>query len=70
MTQGGPYGAFDAPLTVAVVDSSGAVHRERLHLTPAVGSTQQVRVSLAQAPASVVLDPDVELLAVLKVVQK
>ena len=70
VTQDGPYGAFDAPLTVAVVDSSGAVHRERLHLAPTLGSTQQVRVSLAQSPASVVLDPDVELLAVLRVQQK
>jgi aminopeptidase N len=70
VTQDGPYGAFDAPLTIAVVDSTGAAHRERLHLSPTAGATQQVRVSLAQSPASVVLDPDVELLAVLKVMQK
>jgi hypothetical protein len=34
------------------------------------GATQQLRIPLAAAPASVALDPDVELLAALRVVHE
>jgi aminopeptidase N len=70
MTQSGPFGAFQFPVTVAVIDSSGASHRATAQMTATTGTTQQLRLPLATAPASVVLDPDVELLAVLKVVHE
>jgi aminopeptidase N len=70
VTQSGRFGAFQFPLTVAAVDSTGATHRTTAQMPAVAGATQQLRIPLAAAPASVVLDPDVELLAALKVIHE
>jgi aminopeptidase N len=70
VTQDGAFGAYRFPLTIAVTDSAGTVHRAAVPVTAASGAAAQVRVPLAAVPASVVLDPDVELLARLIVVRK
>jgi aminopeptidase N len=67
-TQDAKFGLFQFPLAVAVVDSSGTAHRAVLRVQASAGSTAQIRMPLAAAPASVVLDPDVELLAALRVI--
>jgi aminopeptidase N len=70
MTQSGRFGAFQFPVTVAAIDSAGVAHRATIQMAATTGATQQLRISLAAAPASVALDPDVELLAVLRVVHE
>ena len=70
VTQSGRFGAFQFPVTVAALDSTGALHRATLRMTATTGTTQQLRIPLATMPAGVVLDPDVELLAALKVVHE
>ncbi|HEX3865330.1 MAG TPA: M1 family metallopeptidase [Gemmatimonadaceae bacterium] len=65
-SQGSRFGAFRFPLTIAAVDSTGAMHRVTVQMTTAA-TTQKARIPLAAAPASVVLDPDVALLARLTV---
>jgi len=60
------FGAYQFPLTIAVVDSTGASHRAVAQLSATAGAVQ-VRVPLSTAPSAVVLDPDVELLAALHV---
>jgi aminopeptidase N len=59
---------FRFPLTIALVDSSGAVHRATVQITAATGATTQLRLPLTGAPVSIALDPDVDLLATFKVV--
>jgi len=66
-SQTSPFGNFQFPLTVAVVDSSGVARRATLSMT-ASGAPAQARLPLATAPASVTLDPDVVLLARMRVV--
>jgi aminopeptidase N len=66
-TQSSTFGAFQFPLTVAVVDSSGVARRATLSMTPN-GSPAQTRIPLATSPARVTLDPDVALLARLRAV--
>jgi aminopeptidase N len=63
------FGTFRFPLTVVVVDSSGAMRRAVIPMT-ATTAPAQVRIPLAAAPAAVALDPDVELLAALHVTPK
>ncbi|HVX41276.1 MAG TPA: M1 family metallopeptidase [Gemmatimonadaceae bacterium] len=63
VTQGGPFGAYRAPLTIAAIDSSGVAHRTTIQLSDASSAPVEARIPLATAPASVVLDPDVVLLA-------
>jgi aminopeptidase N len=70
VAQSARFGAFRFPLAIAAVDSTGAVHRTTVQILAADGGAQQVRIPLAAAPASVALDPDVELLAALKVVHE
>jgi aminopeptidase N len=70
VTQGGSFGAFQFPVTVAVIDSAGASHRANVQLAATTGATQQLRIPLAAPPASVALDPDVQLLAALRVVHE
>jgi aminopeptidase N len=67
LSESGPFGEYDLPVTVAAIDSSGASRRTTGRLKPGAAS-MQVRIPSATPPASVVLDPDVELLAVLRVV--
>ena len=69
VSQGSAFGNFQFPLTVAVIDSGGGQHRATLTM-PATGAVGTLRVPLASAPANVVLDPDVDLLAQLQVVRR
>jgi aminopeptidase N len=68
--QSGRFGAFQFPVTVAAIDSAGVAHRATGQMAATTGATQQLRIPLAAAPASVALDPDVELLAALRVVHE
>jgi hypothetical protein len=52
-----------------VIDSGGGQHRATLTM-PSSGAPGTLRIPLASAPANVVLDPDVALLAQLQVVRK
>ena len=69
VSQSSPFGNYQFPLTIAVIDSAGGQHRTTLTM-PSSGAAGAVRVSLASAPANVVLDPDVALLAQLQVVRR
>jgi aminopeptidase N len=66
-TQGSRFGGYQFPLIVAAMDSAGITHRGTMHFTPASNGAQQVRIPLSTAPTSVVLDPDVDLLAKLTI---
>jgi len=70
LTQSGRFGAFQIPVTIAVVDSAGMSHQATAQMAATAGASQQLRVSLAASPVAVVLDPNVELLAALKVVHE
>ena len=60
------FGAFRAPLTVAVTDAAGTVHRVTVQL-PADRSTQFVLdLPLSAPPKALLLDPDVSLLATIR----
>jgi aminopeptidase N len=63
LAQGGQFGNYEFPLTVAVADSSGATRRATARLTATGSGGAQVRIPLSTSPASLTLDPDVELLA-------
>jgi len=69
VSQSSPFGNYQFPLTIAVIDSAGGQHRTTLTM-PSSGAAGAVRVPLASAPANVVLDPDVALLAQLQVVRR
>ena len=69
VAQGGPFGAFRVPLTIAVIDSTGAEHRTTIALSPSPDAVGQLRVPVPTEPKAIVLDPDVELLARLRVVR-
>ena len=64
------FGAFRFPLTIAAIDSGGTAHRGTVNMPATVGANQQLRIPLATAPASIVLDPDIDLLASFMVVSK
>ena len=66
-SQSSAFGNFQFPLTVAVVDSTGAARRTTLSMT-ANGAPAQAKIPLATSPASLTLDPDVLLLARMRVV--
>lgn len=67
MNQSTRFGLFQFPVTVAVVDSAGSTHRDTLQM-PATAGTHQLRIPLGTAPARVIVDPDVELLATFTVI--
>jgi aminopeptidase N len=67
--QGGPFGEFEFPLKIAAIESSNARHDAVVRLKPGNGAVE-VRIPVASAPARVVLDPDVELLAALTLVPR
>jgi aminopeptidase N len=67
VTQGGTHGAFRFPLTIAVTDSSGTVHRARMQIAADAAEPTVLRIPLAAPPTAMVLDPDVELLATFNV---
>jgi aminopeptidase N len=70
VTQGDRFGAFRVPLTVAVIDSAGDVHRATVSLSGTPAAAGQLRVAVPSVPRDVVLDPDVDLLARLRVVRQ
>jgi len=70
VTQSGRFGAFQFPVTVAAVDSTGVSHQATAQMAATTGATQQLRIPLAAAPATVVLDPNVELLAAWRVIHE
>lgn len=63
------FGAFEFPLTVAVVDAEGGLRRSSMRMSSS-GTPQDVRIPVTGQPASVVLDPDIELLAKITVVHQ
>jgi aminopeptidase N len=67
LSQSSRFGSYQFPLTVAVVDSSGGQHRASTRLSAEYPSPQ-LRILSPSAPARIVLDPDVEVLASYKVV--
>ena len=68
VTQTSRFGMFKFPLTIQVVDSAGLRHRAVVEM-PAI-SMHRVRIQLASPPLRVDLDPNVELLAALRVVRQ
>ena len=68
--QGTRFGQFQFPLTIAAVDSAGTSQRRTVQMASSPGAPQHIRISMPNAPASVVLDPDVELLASFAVVRQ
>ena len=62
IVQGPRYGAYRFPLTVEVENADGSRRRETV-LVPAEASAHLPIPAGAQAPAGLVVDPDVELLA-------
>ena len=67
LSQSNRFGTFQFPLTVAVIDSTGAEHRASTRFSPEY-SSPQLRIPSPTLPARIVLDPDVDLLASFKVV--
>ena len=70
VTQGQRFGAFEFPLTVAAIDSSGVAHRGTTRMAARAGAGQQLRIAVSARPMSLILDPDVELLASLTVIPR
>jgi len=67
LSQSNRFGTFQFPLTVAVIDSSGAEHRASTRFSLEY-SSPQLRIPSPTVPARIVLDPNVDLLASFKVV--
>lgn len=62
------FGLFQFPLAIELVDSAGTRRQTTVDMSGKNGAAQVVRVPMASAPARVVLDPNVGLLARLTVV--
>jgi aminopeptidase N len=67
LTQSNRFGAFQFPVTIAVVDSAGETHRGTAQMPAVAGEARQLRIPSATAPAHVIVDPDVQLLAAITV---
>jgi aminopeptidase N len=70
VTQSSRFGPFQFPLTVEVVDSAGVAHRGEVQVAARAGAMQQLRLPAEGRPLRVSLDPDVELLASMTVVEQ
>ena len=70
VTQSSRFGPFQFPLTVEVVDSAGVANRGDVQVAARAGAMQQLRIPAATRPLRVSLDPDVELLASMTVVEQ
>jgi aminopeptidase N len=70
VAQGGPFGGFRVPLTIAAIDSTGAERRATISLSASPDAVGQLRLPLPSEPKAIVLDPDVELLARLRVIRQ
>jgi aminopeptidase N len=64
--QNGRFGSFRVPLLIGVVDSLGGEHRAMLPL-PADTSGHTLRIPSPTMPSAVLLDPNVTLLAAMRV---
>ena len=63
VTQSARFGMFAVPLVVELVDANGQRERHTLHIQDVATQTFTQPLSLMTAPVSVLLDPEVELLA-------
>jgi aminopeptidase N len=70
LNQGDRFGAYQFPVTIAVVDSAGGTHRATAEMPAVAGQARQLRIPLAAAPAHLIVDPDVQLLAAITVIQQ
>jgi aminopeptidase N len=61
--QGAAFPPYRFPLTVEVHDARGGIHRQRLTVSALPSQRLTIPLLLDAAPARIVLDPDVELLA-------
>ncbi|MEO6878451.1 MAG: M1 family aminopeptidase, partial [Gemmatimonadaceae bacterium] len=68
LSQSTRFGAFQFPVTIAAVDSAGGTHRATAQMPSIAGEARQMRIPLATAPAHIIVDPDVELLAAVTVI--
>jgi aminopeptidase N len=68
LSQSTRFGAFQFPVTIAVVDSGGGTHRATAQMPATAGEARQLRIPLATSPAHIIVDPDVELLATFTVI--
>jgi aminopeptidase N len=69
LKQGARFGAFRIPLVVAAVDAASAEHRVTVEL-PADLADHSVSIPSPTPPSSIVLDPDISLLAAMRVVAR
>ncbi len=65
--QGDRFAPYRFPLTVAVTDAAGEVHRVRLEIPATRSSEVVLPLALSGAPRAIAFDPDAELLAEFKV---
>lgn len=70
VTQSARFGAFKFPLTIGVVGENGTMRRAVMQNVPAPGNTHTIRIPTSSPPTTVLLDPDVELLAAFTVVKR
>ncbi|HEY9228129.1 MAG TPA: M1 family metallopeptidase, partial [Gemmatimonadaceae bacterium] len=70
VAQGTRFGAYQFPLTLSVVGADGSSRRTTARIAATPGVAQRIRIPFSSAPANVVLDPDVELLAAITVVKQ
>jgi len=63
IAQGGRFGAYRFPLTVAVTDGSGRERRVTIDVPASASATIGVPLELDGAPQAVAFDPDVRVLA-------
>jgi aminopeptidase N len=63
IAQGGRFGAYRFPLTVAVTDGSGRERRVTIDVPASASATIAVPLELDGAPRAVAFDPDVRVLA-------
>ena len=63
ITQGGRFGVYRFPLTVAITDATGKERRATIDVPAAANTTFAVPLQLDGAPRGVVFDPDVRVLA-------
>jgi len=63
ITQGGRFGVYRFPLTVAITDATGKERRATIDVPAAANTTFAVPLQLDGAPRGVAFDPDVRVLA-------
>ncbi len=66
VAQGDRFGTYRVPLTVAVTDAGGIVHRATVDVPAAKSGRFVLPMAFRAAPRALVVDPDVQLLAELR----